>query len=60
MATDVNWSSCTDDFAIYTNIELLNSTPETNITWHVSYTINEINDIIQLNQKSFVHSRSWM
>jgi len=28
---DVNWTSCRDHFAVYTNIKLLRCIPETNV-----------------------------
>lgn len=37
MVTDVNWTSC-DHLVIYTNIELLCCTPETNKIFYVNYT----------------------
>ena len=30
MMTDINWTYCGDHFAIYTNVESLCRTPETN------------------------------
>ena len=38
MMIDVNWTYCGNHFTIYTNIELLCYTPETNIMLYGSYT----------------------
>ena len=40
MVTDVNWPYCGDHFTIYTNIEALCCTPETNKMLNVNYTSN--------------------
>ena len=38
MGTDVNWTYCGDHFNIYTNIESLCCTPETNVMLYVNFT----------------------
>ena len=37
MMTDINYIYCDDHFTIYTNIESLCYTPETNITFYIKY-----------------------
>ena len=38
MGTDVNWTYCGDHFNIYTNIESLCCTAETNLMLYVNFT----------------------
>ena len=38
MVANGNWTYCGDHFAMYTNIESLYCTPETNIMLYVNYT----------------------
>ena len=38
MGTDVNWTYCADHFNMYSNIESLSCTPETNIMLYVNFT----------------------
>lgn len=37
MMTDINWTYCGDHVAIYTNVESLCRTPETNKMLHINY-----------------------
>ena len=43
MVIDTNQTHCDDNFAIYTDIESLCCTPETNIMLNVNYTSIKIN-----------------
>ena len=36
--TDVVWTYCGDQFAVYTNVKLVCCIPETNIVLYVNYT----------------------